>query len=331
MLSPQDLNAEEVASRLHIGRNAVYALAKSGELPSYRLGRKLLFSAADVEAYREGKRTFGAAEPSENAPGKLGAAPSPALLNTTADATADLPSRRAKSAGEPLAIAGLGIPADLFVERLEQSGIRARRLGLESYTALVALYEGSADAALVHLYDRRTNSYNVPYVQRLAPGLPVVVYRLVERWQGFAVAPGNPLNLASWGALLRDGVRLANRGLGCGSRILLDEKLVSMEANFATVAGYDHVYPSGLAAAEAVAAGKADVAVIGEQVAAQVTGIDFIPLQKEQVDLVVSKAPERRFALRALRETLANSAFQAEYARIVHGNAARFGSIVYEC
>ena len=42
------LNAEEVAKILKIGRNAVYNMAKSGELTSYHIGRKLRFTNADV-------------------------------------------------------------------------------------------------------------------------------------------------------------------------------------------------------------------------------------------------------------------------------------------
>lgn len=334
MLNDGAMNAEEAAAVLHIGRNAVYALAKSGALPSYRLGRKLLFAPADVEAYRESQRAGGAPlandaaaplAPDEGLPPFLSGSFSPVAP------TAKRASRQVRGTDDPIAIAGLGIPADLFVERMEQLGQPARRLGLESYGGLVALYAGEADATLVHLYDRRTNSYNIPFVQRLAPGVPVVVFRLVERWQGFAVAEGNPRGISSWGALLRQGVHLANRGLGCGSRVLLDEKLLSMEAHFASIQGYDNVFPTGLAAAAAVASGRADVAVIGEHLATQIEGITFVPLQKECVDLVVSKADGRRKATRLLRDIMSDASFKSEYARIVHGDARAFGTITYEC
>ena len=32
--------------------------------------------------------------------------------------------------------------------------------------------EGRASAAVIHLYDQRTNTYNIPFVQRLVPGTP---------------------------------------------------------------------------------------------------------------------------------------------------------------
>ena len=54
--------------------------------------------------------------------------------------------------------------------------------------------------------------------------------RLAKRRAGFIVARENPKHLTTWGSLLHEGVRLANRPKGWGARALLDEKLVSMEA-----------------------------------------------------------------------------------------------------
>lgn len=305
------LNAEDVAALLRIGRNAVYALAKSGELPSYRLGRKLLFTHEDVERFRESRRTTGPSAAAHNFP-PLGA----------------LSSREAE---EVFILGGQGAPLDLLVDRLEQGGTAASRVNLESYAALVALYEGSVDAALAHLYDRRTNSYNVPYVQRLVPGVSVAVMHLVSRQQGFAVAKGNPLGIASWGTLLREDVRLANRPIGSGARVLLDEKLLSLEAPGSQMAGYERVFATGLSAAQAVAEGGADVAVIDETLANQVEGISFVPLQNEWLDLVVSKARCERRLVRSLRAILRDASFRREYARVVQGDTSQLGAIVYEC
>lgn len=60
--------------------------------------------------------------------------------------------------------------------------------------------------------------------------MPVVVIRLLKRKQGFIVQAGNPKKLTTWGGLLREGVRLVNRERGCDTRVLLDEKLLSLEA-----------------------------------------------------------------------------------------------------
>ena len=307
------LNASDVAGILHISRASVYEMAKEHKIPSYRVGRKLFFTLKDVQEYRE-RAKVGKASPAEAGETAPGAARQPAL--------SDSPE---------YLIAGQGIAADAFVDRFEQLGLNVGRRLRTSYAGLVDLYNGRLDAALVHLYDQRTNSYNVPFVQRLAPGTPIVVFRLLKRRQGFAVAPGNPKGIASWGALLRDGVRVANRTKGCGSRVLMDEKLISMEANVGDILGYETEYDTGLAAAEAVARGYADVAVIGEQIAAHANGIDFVPLQFEWLDIAVAKTGKGRTLVRTLKGLFDDRAFTEEYGRVVHGETSGFGSIVYEC
>ena len=303
LLQSEALNAREVASLLHIGRNAVYELAKSETLPSYKIGRKLLFSLADVEAYLESTRRAAAAP---NAPAPP-AAPDGSFV-----------------------MAGHGLAVDLLAERTRILGHSTTRVQCGSYVGLVRLYSGFAHAALVHLYDQRTNSFNIPFVQRLAPGLPVIVFRLVQQWQGFAVAEGNPKGITAWGALVHKNVRLANREKGCSSRILLDEKIVAMGGAPNVVKGYESVYENGPAAASAVASGFADVAVIDEQTAVQVDGISFIPLQQEWLDLVVSKEGPGANLARTVRDCLEDGAFRREFARIVRGNADSLGAIVYE-
>jgi excisionase family DNA binding protein len=50
------LTATELATRLGVHKNYVYALATSGELPSFRIGGHRRFRWADVEGWLEGKR-----------------------------------------------------------------------------------------------------------------------------------------------------------------------------------------------------------------------------------------------------------------------------------
>lgn len=340
-MDEQALTAKDAAALLHLGRNTVYALAKSGELPSYRMGRKLLFSLDDVEQYRQRQRRDCKEDAEPWQPSTVDASKVQQGSGAISSSLASLPTRHlaspplgslaTRTSNGPFVLAGQGLASDLIADRLEQKGHRSGRLALESYAALVALYEGSADAALVHLYDQRTNSYNVPYVQRLAPGVPVVVIRLISRRQGFAVAKSNPQGISSWGALLRPGLRLANRPLGCSARVLLDEKLLALEAHLKSIEGYDRTFPSGLIAVQAVADGRADVAVADESLIAQVDGVDFVPLQREWLDLAVSKSGHDRRWARAVSTAFADKAFGHEYARVLLGDASQFGSIVYEC
>ena len=109
----------------------------------------------------------------------------------------------------------------------------------------------------------------------------MTVVRLAKRRQGLIVKRGNPKGLRSWEDLLQPGVRIVNREKGCGSRILLDEKLVELGAHRGEIEGYDREFPSALTMASLVARGAADAGIGAERVFHQVEGVDFLPLQDE--------------------------------------------------
>ena len=50
------LNAQEVADLLGVCDDTVYRLAARGDLPSYRVGRKVRFLRTAVEAHMNGSR-----------------------------------------------------------------------------------------------------------------------------------------------------------------------------------------------------------------------------------------------------------------------------------
>ena len=57
MNSKESLNAMEVAELLNITKNTVYELVKRGELPGYKVGKKLRIDKADVNQYIESQKT----------------------------------------------------------------------------------------------------------------------------------------------------------------------------------------------------------------------------------------------------------------------------------
>ena len=210
------------------------------------------------------------------------------------------------------------------------AGLPITRAYVGSYTALVNLYAKQANAALVHLYDQRTNAYNVPSVQRIAPGMPVVVIRLLKRKQGFIVQAGNPKKLTTWGGLLREGVRLTNRERGCGTRVLLDEKLLSLEARPEMVEGYDLECATGLEAATLVSKGCADVTIGIERLAKELPGLAFVPLQTEWLDIAVEKSQRTAPLVREIRKIAESKSFRYAIDAIEGYEAANTGAIVYE-
>lgn len=292
------LTVEDVATILHIGRNAVYELAKSGQLGSYRIGRRLRFTYADVQDY---------------------------IAHSRAEAETAAPMRREAT---KLIICGQDIILDVLSNYISQAGVECLRSYVGSYDALTALYKGEAQVASTHLWDGDADEYNVPFVKRLLPGVPAVVVRLTDRTQGFYVRKGNPKNLSAWSDLAKPGIVLVNREKGAGSRVLLDEHLRLRGIDPASITGYDVEVQSHIAVASAVARGRADVAVGSEKIARQVDGIDFVPLQKEHYDLVVRKADFDTHPIRVMMGILESGLMREEFAGLGGYDTTDMGRIV---
>ena len=319
MFDDDALTADEVAEMLRVSKNSVYRLAQSGELASYRVGRKLRFTLRDVEAYtRSGMRSQKGAQTSNGPsphPRTAEAGPSPSAAR---EGVSEMPRAFSLDSREPFVIAGNDLSGDIIAHALAAAGLPVSRAYVGSYTALV------------HLFDQRTNAYNVPSVQRIAPGMPVVVIRLLKRKQGFIVQAGNPKTLTTWGGLLREGVRLVNRERGCGTRVLLDEKLLSLEACPEMVEGYDLECATGLEAATLVSKGCADVAIGVERLAKELPGLAFVPLQTEWLDIAVEKSQRTAPLVREIRKIAESESFRGAIDAIEGYEAANTGAIVYE-
>ena len=148
MREDEALQVEDVSALLGVGRNTVYSLAKSGELASYRVGRKLRFTRADVERYIEASKTGG----SPVSTGPIPVAPASAATPSSPYAAA-IPE--IAPAADPFVISGGDISGDIIAHAISGKGFPCSRAYLGSYLALVDLYLGRADAAVVHLFDRK--------------------------------------------------------------------------------------------------------------------------------------------------------------------------------
>lgn len=330
MRSDEFMNAEEVARYLHLGKNTVYQLAKTGRLASYHVGRKLKFTLEDVEAYvASTHKATGQPAPWSKQQAPVVSKPSNDEPQVDGKALVEAASFGVIE-GDPFIIAGADESADLLASALNVRGVPTARLMQGSYTALVNLYAGDADAAVVNLFDQSSNSWNIPYVRNLAPGSSVVVIRLYGRQQGLIVQTRNPKRLTTWGSLLREGVRLSNRTKGSGSRVLLDEKLRALEARSESIEGYSSQAYVGATAVRRVANGLADVAIGHEREALHVKGVQFVPLQPEWVDIVIRKTPKTRPIIRKVNDILAEERVRHELAALAPCDASKLGVVVYE-
>ena len=125
-------------------------------------------------------------------------------------------------------------------------------------------------------------------------------------------------------------MRLANRARGCGTCVLLDERLLSLEARPEAIEGYDRECATGAKAATLVSKGCADVSVGIERLTRDVPGLEFVPLQTEWLDIAIEKTPRTASFIREIRRITESQAFHDEIKAIEGYEAANTGAIVYE-
>jgi putative molybdopterin biosynthesis protein len=220
----------------------------------------------------------------------------------------------------------LDLLGDLLRRRNPGFSLSSAHVG--STGGIMALQRGEAHLAGIHLLDEKTGEYNIPFLARFLPGLPVALVTLVEREQGLMVAPGNPKNITGFADLLRPDVAFINRQRGAGTRILLDARLRELGLETAAINGYDREEFTHLAVAAAVAAGTADTG-LGVLAAAGSMGLDFVPLDRERYDLAIPLAYLNEPAVARLLQAVRTEEFRQMVDKLGGYHTGRTGEIVY--
>jgi putative molybdopterin biosynthesis protein len=218
---------------------------------------------------------------------------------------------------------------DLMAQFLSQRGSRLSSANLGSLGGLVALRRGEAHLAGSHLLDPESGEYNLSYIEKYLPGVPVVVVGYVTREQGLIVSQGNPKDLTDLPDLVKESVTFINRQQGAGTRILLDYYLGELGIDKDAIAGYDREEYTHLSVAAAVSSGAVDCG-LGIMAAADALKLDFIPLYNEQFDLVIPLEHYESTKLAPLLELLHEPEFQDAVDSIAGYDTAPMGKIKAE-
>lgn len=188
-----------------------------------------------------------------------------------------------------LVLAGCDPAIGLLSRVLERlSGVDIVSAAASSKLALKWLREGKVHIAGSHLEDPETGEFNLPYIRREFPDEDFAVITFARWEEGFVSAPGNPLQIRKAQDLAKKTVRFVNREPGSGSRSLLDRLLSEAGVPTKRVTGYDRIAPGHLAAAYTVLANEADCC-LATRSAAQVFGLEFVPLRSERYDFVMRR------------------------------------------
>jgi putative molybdopterin biosynthesis protein len=223
-----------------------------------------------------------------------------------------------------------------------RAGVSLSGTHVGSLGGLMALRNGEAHIAPIHLLDPATGVYNIPILKELFPpdeaslsetanNRPVALIKGVGRTQGIMVKPGNPLGVGSIEDLVttdRRTVKYVNRQRGAGTRVLLDYKLEQLGIRPAQITGYEREAATHMAVAAAVKAGDVD-AGMGVLSAAEAMGLEFIPVGDEEYDFAV---PARFLSLDRIRcfiELIQTKAFKQRLDALGGYTYPQIGRIIY--
>jgi len=193
-----------------------------------------------------------------------------------------------------------------------------------SLGGILAIKNGFCHIAGLHLLDPETGEYNQPYIRRYLNGASVRTIHLVYRAQGLIVQKGNPREIKSLEDLSGKRAAFINRQKGSGTRILLDHLLNTLGLDSRQIQGYDKEEFTHMAVASAVAGGVAEVA-LGILSAARALDLDFIPVAKEQYDLLIPSIYFDDEKIRRVIETIRSEEFKKMVLRMGGYDVSRTG------
>ncbi|MGD8959673.1 MAG: substrate-binding domain-containing protein, partial [Desulfobacteraceae bacterium] len=198
---------------------------------------------------------------------------------------------------------------------------------LGSMGGLRALRQNLCHMASSHLLQEDETEYNFDFAVKELDQLPVVI-NFCRREQGLLLASGNPKQIQTVADLGRPGVKIVNRRLGTGTRLLFDRELQKAGLQGEKIAGYTEEVLRHLDVGLAVLTGQADAGPGIRPIAAQL-GLDFIPLRWERYDLLVTR--ERFFdkGIQYFLGLLHEDAFRAMAARYEGYDVSSSGTMIF--
>ena len=297
---------DEVAQIFQISKHTVYELIKRGELQAFKIGNKMRIEHAELERFKENMKAPAKKQPAEQ---------------TSPVSNTNMPIRFSGS-------------HDFLVEHFAKQAAHALHLQIQpsfigSLEGLMMLYRGQCDIAAIHLLDPSSQEYNLPFIHQLFVYESILVVRLAVREQGFIVAKGNPKSILDFSDLTRKDVQFINRQKGSGTRFLLDSKLSSKGIAPSKINGYGNEEWNHLSAASYIARGIADV-TFGIHSAASYLGLDFVPVAKEQFDLVFRFTDENKQRLTELIHYLQSDRFKNSLIDLEGYSIQDLGKIIYQ-
>jgi putative molybdopterin biosynthesis protein len=221
----------------------------------------------------------------------------------------------------------LDVLADEIKAKNDQFRLSSSHVG--SLGGLMALKKGICHVAGSHLLDAKTGSYNISYIKRYLPDLPVKVINLVVRQQGLIVLRDNPKGIKGIDDLVREDITFINRQAGSGTRVLLDYRLEQLGIDPERIRGYDTEEFTHMSIAACVLSGRADCG-LGIYAAAKALDLGFIPIVTEQYDLIIPKRFFTEETIQLMLRVIRSDTFKRRVEKLGGYDTGSTGKVVYQ-
>jgi putative molybdopterin biosynthesis protein len=254
-------NTREVAQFLDINEKMVYSLIAEKGLPATKVTGKWLFPRQLVEQWLE-NQTINYPKISDPLPPYQGLLIIGGSNDILLDKAISLFNRR-----YPEHVTVFGNLGSL-------GGIRALRRNL-------------CHIASSHLLQENEKEYNFGFAREELGRLPAIV-NFCKREQGLLITKGNPKGIESVKDLGRPGVRIVNRPLGTGTRLLFDSELNKANVKGEQIEGYRIEIQRHLEVGLEILSGRTDAGP-GIRAVAGLLDLDFIPWRWERFDFLMLK------------------------------------------
>ncbi|MDY7036162.1 MAG: helix-turn-helix transcriptional regulator [Thermodesulfobacteriota bacterium] len=256
------LNTREVAQFLDINEKVVYNLIADKGLPATKVTGKWLFPRHLVEQWLENQTI--------NYPKAINPTPSYHGLLIISGSNDILLDRT------------ISLFNEIYSGHLAVFG------NVGSQGGLTALRRNLCHIASSHLLHDDGREYNFDFAYDALEGKLPAIVNFCRREQGLLVVNGNPKMINSISDLGKPGIKIANRPVGTGTRLLLDRELKKADLTGAQIEGYQREFRSHLDVGLEVLSKRADAAIAIRPVA-KLLGLEFVPLRWERYDLLISK------------------------------------------
>ena len=255
------LSTRELARFLSINEKMVYTLIAEKNLPATKATGKWLFPRHLVEQWLEAQTINFPKQPDPLPPydGLLIIAGSNDIL---LDRTISLINQRYSE--EMVAFGNMG----------SLGGIRALR-------------RNHCHIASSHLIQKDGEEYNFGFAIDELGQMPGII-NFCRREQGLLVEKGNPKNIRAVADLNQAGIKIINRPLGTGTRLLLDEELTKAGIGGNEIEGYTREVSRHLDLGLEILSGRAQAGPCIRAVA-ELLDLDFVPIKWESFDLLILK------------------------------------------